>query len=202
MFIIKIFAQPKIELSAGKGYFSDVLQYISPGFGWGDELASNPKVEGKVFHGSLTWFELTGKMKTGFDVTLFVGSGYTWQYHNDYLGFYWDDPYYYVYNMYGFTTKKDFAIKNHHFIPGGGLSYRSAKKTYISYQIAFKDDDIVYSFPIVQNTHFEDLGIILNFDYMYGITKHIGIGIRLMGHISMAIGLENIMLSPFIALRI
>ena len=149
----------------------------------------------------MTWFELTHKMKTGFDIALFVGSGYVWQYHNDYLGFYWDKPYYYVYNLYSFTVKKDFTIKNHHLIPGGGLSYRSARETYADYDLGNDGDDILYSYPMVVNAHFQDLGIILNFDYQYSFTPNISIGCRFMGHIPMNIGLENIMISPLISLR-
>lgn len=197
-------SQPEWELKAGKGFWGDVLQLISPGFGWeAGELQTNPEVRGKMFKGSMTWMELSYKLETGYSVALFLGNGNTSQFYNDYLGFYWESKYYYVYNMYSLTFLRDFKIRRHHLLPGGGVSYRSVRESYIDYDIQYdENENILYSWPNVYNSDFRDLGLEIKFDYQYEFSAHFFLGLRFMGNITLAIGLENVMISPFISLRI
>ncbi|MBN2818720.1 MAG: hypothetical protein JXP36_07115 [Bacteroidales bacterium] len=196
-------AQQGLALKAGKGFWGDVLQLLSPGYGWeDDELSSNPEVYGKMFTGSITWMEASYKMNTGYAVALFLGNGNTSQHYNDYLGFFWEKQYYYVYNFYSITFLRDFQLKKHIFSPGAGVSYRSLKESYADYSIRYNGDELMYSWPGVVNSEFNDLGIELKFDYQYSFTENLSLGLRCMGNITLAIGLENLMVSPFLSLRI
>lgn len=203
-------AQVPIELKCGKGYFADVLQYINPGYNWDSRLEYNPKVYGKMFDGSMTWFELSYRMKTGYSVALKFGNGATSQYYNDMLGMYWEEKYSYVYNHYGLIFSKNFQFGKHAVSPGFGISYVDIFESYVDYNVKFSEDDdshvgedgIYYSFPQVKNARFKELGVELNLDYTYSLTQQFNLGLRLSGNIPFGIGLETIMVSPFVSIRL
>ena len=94
--------------------------------------------------------------------------------------------------------------------PGFGISYVDIFESYVDYEVKFSEDDdshvgedgIYYSFPQVKNARFKELGVELNLDYAYSLTQHLNLGLRLSGNIPFGIGLETIMVSPFVSIRL
>jgi hypothetical protein len=204
------FPQTPIEIKAGKGYFAEPHYFLHPDLGWDDRLKYNPKFYGKIINGSATWFEISYKMKTGYNVGFNFMNGATSQYYNDFLGFYWDTKIYRVFDYYSLSFLKDFRFGKHCISPGFGLSCRVFKESYCDYDVRFTEDDptwvgedgTLYSYPSVDERILKDLGIELKVDYQYYITKQLSMGVRFSANVPFGIGLHSVLVSPFISINL
>jgi hypothetical protein len=103
---------------------------------------------------------------------------------------------------------KCFSFGKHAISPGFGLSYRMFKESFCDYEVKFSEDDPtwkgtegkLYSYPAVYDRSFQDLGIELKLDYQYYITGYLNVGLRLSANVPFGIGLQSVLVSPFISI--
>lgn len=176
----------KFTFSGGIGFFGDVYQIFSPGFGDIPDWAGvNPAVEGKIEPGKIVWLDGSYRLSTGFDVHLWCGFAQTSSWQNDPLGLYWDAKRYNNYQQYGLTLSRNLLPTNLRIsvAPAVGLICRNYYITDIIYNVTREMVDGVetlnYSYPKSDERHMTDVGLSLGCDVMYRVGNKCEIGCKI-----------------------
>jgi hypothetical protein len=194
----------KYNLSAGVGYFSDIVQYLHPGFNEPEFVKVNPKVVGKIYNGTNVWFRLGYKLKTGYIISGYYSMAAISYNMNDPLGLYWDDYLTDTYKLANLMFSVEFGKKKNHFSPGLGVLYRKYCHHDIDYEITPVYDaennliDVQLGLPYPSNLKMNDLGFIFEIDYKRMLNKKIFIGLSCSTNLIFDIGFETISISPII----
>jgi len=205
-FPLLLFAQkdiPKNSINFGIGYFADVLQFISPGFGYmPDFMEYNPELYGRLLHGHAMRSGYERLLNTGFILSINLYMAKVNSYYNDPLGLFWDDhkiDYYFVSEV---SISKD-LLKNENFslMPNIGLFHRRLYLDRISYLFEVQNNEIFISNIEPQKVIMNDLGLSFGVDFRYNFKNRFFAGVSLRSNLVFDIGIETINISPIWGVR-
>lgn len=190
---------PKNNINYGIGYYGDVLQFLSPGFGDNpDHINDNPKVYGKLLHGIALKCGYERLLKTGFIFSSNFHMAKINSYYNDPLKLYWDSQQVDYYLVTEFSFSKD-LVKNDSYslIPNFGILYRQFISDDVQYAFGMQDNALaLLSYPEVDKLIMHDLGLSFGVDFRYSFKNNLFAGISLRTNLIFAIGIETINISP------
>jgi len=195
---------PKYNLSAGFGYYADIVQYLHPGFNEPAFVKVNPKVVGKIYNGMNIWFRLGYKLKTGYTISGYLSMATISYNMNDPLGLYWNNYLTDTYFIANLMFSLELGKKKNHFSPGLGVLYRKYSHQNIDYEITPVYDlennlvDVQMGLPYPNNSKMNDLGFIFEIDYKRMLNKKMFIGLSCSTNLIIDIGFETYSISPLI----
>lgn len=124
-------------------------------------------------------------------------------YYNDPLELFWDKEkidYYFISEI---SFSKD-LLKNESFslMPIVGLLYRQLFLDQVDYLFEIQDNDLVIvSYPEIQKTVMNDLGLSFGIDFRYNFKNSFFTGVSLRSNLILDIGFESINISPVCGVR-
>ncbi len=194
----------KNNINYGIGYYGDIMQFLDPGFGDKPSyIKDNPKVYGKVFNGYSIKCGYERLMSTDFILSTNLYMAKVNSYYNDPLELFWDKEkidYYFISEI---SFSKD-LLKNESFslMPIVGLLYRQLFLDQVDYLFEIQDNDLVIvSYPEIQKTVMNDLGLSFGIDFRYNFKNSFFTGVSLRSNLILDIGFESINISPVCGVR-
>lgn len=194
----------KNNINYGIGYYGDILQFLDPGFGnKPNYIKDNPKVYGKIFNGYSMKCGYERLMNTGFILSTNLYMAKVYSYYNDPLELFWDKQAIDNYFVLDISFSKD-LLKNESFtlMPIVGLLYRQIYMDEVNYLFEVQDNDLVIvSYPEIQKTVMNDLGLGFGIDFRYNFENHFFTGVSFRSNLILDIGFESINISPIFGMR-
>jgi hypothetical protein len=194
----------KYYLSAGIGYFGDVIEFINPSYDFPNFVKINPDVKGKIYNGKTVWFKTGYKLNTGYILSGYYSMATTSYEMNDPTGLFWNEHVNDIYNILSIVFSKEFGKKNNRFSLGTGLLYRTYNHQDVYYQITpvYNQDneliEVLMGMPEPYNLKMNDLGLVFNLEYSYRFNNRFMLGLSCSTNLIFDIGFETISVSPFI----
>ncbi|MBK8566192.1 MAG: hypothetical protein IPN76_23335 [Saprospiraceae bacterium] len=193
---------PSFYLRTGYGYFGNIHQVLSPGFGDVPSYINiNPAVEGKVKNGSTTWFDFGYKLQTGFTINAGLVFAETKYNYNDGLGFFWDFRQSDSYKIIDLSFGREIKIKSFDINPSLGLVFQHYYVSFADYQVNPGPSPSV-AFPTIIDVSNNDLGMSFKTDFEYTFKNSLFVGVRSGIHLIFAFGFENVYFSPLIGMKL